>query len=98
MRRTRPGNVRELQNVIERAVILTDGPVLELNSKLLGETVAPRSGSLADAEREHIQRVLHDTRGMVAGAANILGLPPKRLRDRMKRLGISARPESKSER
>ncbi len=95
-----PGNIRELKNVIERAVILASGPALELKSVLLGQSVAPGSGSLADYERDYILQVLKGTRGVVtgeAGAAKILGLRPKTLRDRMKKLGISVRFDLKSE-
>src|SRR5204863_5544508 len=62
-----PGNIRELENVIERAVILSPGPALQIN---LGELKAPPASdsrpltsplSLADAEREHILGVLRET-------------------------------------
>ena len=76
-----PGNIRELQNVIERAVVLSNGPVLRLGPDLLplpddgegsGDEPAAPSGpeglvSLADAERRHIEAVLAHTKGVVAG-------------------------------
>ncbi|MBI3450449.1 MAG: sigma 54-interacting transcriptional regulator [Acidobacteria bacterium] len=91
-----PGNVREMQNVIERAAVLAQGPVLELEPDLAAETeaepmVAAGGATLANREREHILAVLRSTRGVVQGpqgAANILGLNPNTLRSRMKKLGI----------
>jgi formate hydrogenlyase transcriptional activator len=77
-----PGNIRELQNVIERAVVLSTGPVLRLGADLLplgddieGAGQEPADGkddaplvSLADAERRHIESILAHTRGVVEGA------------------------------
>ncbi len=91
-----PGNIRELRNVLERAVILSDTPMLSLDR---GELAAAEpSGpapttvmSLADAERAHIEAVLAQTGGAIAGpggAAKILGVPPSTLRSRMEKLGI----------
>ena len=75
-----PGNIRELQNVIERAVIITKGPVLELQ---MAELMAQNAGSmaiktLADAERAHIMATLVATNWVIGGrrgAAKQLGLP-----------------------
>jgi formate hydrogenlyase transcriptional activator len=75
-----PGNIRELQNVIERAVIITKGPVLELQ---MAELMAQSAGStaiktLADAERAHIVATLEATNWVIGGrrgAATQLGLP-----------------------
>jgi formate hydrogenlyase transcriptional activator len=99
-----PGNIRELQNVIERAVVLSTGPVLKLGPDLLpvledseggDEPVAATAErpliSLAEAERRHVEAVLAHTRGVVEGAegaARILDLHPNTLRSRMKKLGI----------
>jgi formate hydrogenlyase transcriptional activator len=77
-----PGNIRELQNVIERAVVLSTGPVLRLGPDLLpvvddveapaqeavGNNDDPQLISLADAERRHIESVLAHTNGVVEGA------------------------------
>ena len=97
-----PGNVRELQNVIERAVILSRGPVLHVpRTDLRSARPQPTStddgapGTLADAEREHIVRVLRDTSWVLAGpkgAASRLGMKRSTLQWRMKKLGI-ARPD-----
>ena len=94
-----PGNVRELQNVIERAVIRSHGPVLqiprtELQSMTLSTTPPSdnRSATLAEAEREHILRALHDANWVLAGpkgAAAHLGMKRSSLQSKMKKLGIS---------
>ncbi len=89
-----PGNIRELENVIERALILSSGPALHIDSELLSAAKPISHGadsSLVAVEREHIQRVLEQTGGMIegpGGAARILDMHPNTLRSRMKRLGI----------
>jgi PAS domain S-box-containing protein len=90
-----PGNIRELRNVLERAVILSDGRTLRVDAGELRATPgAPAAAgvlSLADMERQHITAVLRQTGGAIAGpggAARILGVPPSTLRSRMERLGI----------
>jgi len=90
-----PGNIRELQNVIERAVVLSSGPVLrptltELQS-MTKQATAFSTGTLAEASREHILEVLKQTRGMIGGrdgAAERLGLPRTTLIYKMRKLGI----------
>jgi PAS domain S-box-containing protein len=86
-----PGNVRELRNVIEHGAIITTGDTLRV--PLLGEgapgVTLPQT--LADAEREHILRVLGGTGWRIKGpkgAAIALGLNPATLYSRMKKLGI----------
>ena len=82
-------------HVIERAVIMTEGPVLHIVDHLephtdSAETDAPLK-DLATMEREHILRVLRETRWKiegVKGAASILNLNPSTLRFRIKKLGI----------
>ena len=94
-----PGNVRQLLNVLEEAVVLSEEGVLRLSERFgstSGAAVSPPStlASLADAERDHIRRVLESTDGQIAGrggAAEILGLHPNTLRSRMKKLGLSAK-------
>ncbi len=90
-----PGNVRELQNVIERAAILSAGPELRLPPAEFGykkERNAPSAAiTLADAERDHILRVLHEASGVIGGrggAAARLGVPRTTLLYRMRKLGI----------
>jgi formate hydrogenlyase transcriptional activator len=91
-----PGNVRELRNTIERAMILASGPTLGID--LPGAAAAPASRdltTLAEAEREHIQRILEFTGGRIrgaGGAAEILGLPPTTLESRMAKLGLRRHP------
>lgn len=91
-----PGNIRELRNVLERAVILTEGTTLRIrDGELRGHAAPERAGSatLADVERQHILSVLKQTGGVIAGnngAARILGVPPSTLRSSMARLGIKA--------
>jgi transcriptional regulator with GAF, ATPase, and Fis domain len=96
-----PGNIRELENVIERAVILCGGEQLEvaqahLAKPLGGGTAAgtstdPTRHSLQEVERHHILAVLAQTCWRIEGdegAARILNLPPNTLRSRLKKLGI----------
>lgn len=88
-----PGNIRELQNVIERAVILSRGPVLTV-SRAEFETTVPVTGApvtLEDAEREHILRALADTNWVIGGpggAAARLGVKRTSLVSTMRRLHI----------
>jgi DNA-binding NtrC family response regulator len=88
-----PGNIRELENVLERAVINSSGPKLHLVDELKNprkdSTRANRS--LADVERAYIVRVLEQTHWKVSGknsAAEILGLDRSTLRARMRKLDI----------
>jgi formate hydrogenlyase transcriptional activator len=90
-----PGNIRELENFIERAVILTRGGVLHVPLAELAttepEVVADIDPNLQAAEREHILRVLRETRGMIGGsggAAERLGLKRTTLNSKLKKLGI----------
>ena len=90
-----PGNIRELQNFIERSVILTSGNVLE--SPLASLRNAAEAQSLGpipmeDAERDHIRKTLEQTRWVVSGpngAAARLGIKRSTLYFRMQKLGIS---------
>jgi formate hydrogenlyase transcriptional activator len=92
-----PGNIRELQNLIERAVILSRGSVLDVplaELKQNGKTTPERNGThaLEAVEREHIVRVLRETNWVVGGAAGAaarLGLPRTTLNNKMQKLGIS---------
>jgi formate hydrogenlyase transcriptional activator len=89
------GNVRELQNFIERSVILSDGTVLcpplaELKHSAAAQS--PAATTLLDAERDHILKILRQTRWVVAGpsgAAARLGMKRSTLYFRMQKLGIS---------
>ncbi len=98
-----PGNIRELQNVIERAVILSPGPSLQIPAvdlppvtRALNVASAATSSTLADAERDHIMGVLRESGWILGGprgAAARLGMKRTTLQSKMKRLGIS-RPHS----
>jgi formate hydrogenlyase transcriptional activator len=92
-----PGNIRELQNFIERAVILTTDSVLRPRlADLIPHSVTTTVRTLADAERAHIVETLRETNGVVggrSGAAAILGLPRTTLIARMQRLGLMPQTE-----
>ncbi len=85
-----PGNVREVRNIVERAMIVSKGPLLEID--LQERTVAAEgSRRLVDVEREHIQAVVQATNWRIrgaGGAAEILGLKATTLEARMKKLGL----------
>ena len=88
------GNIRELQNVIERAVIMSSGPDLQLPSgefESAGSTSTVTIRSLAEVERDHILYVLRQVRWVIGGrngAAAQLGLPRTSLIYRMRKLCI----------
>jgi formate hydrogenlyase transcriptional activator len=90
-----PGNIRELQNFIERSVILSDGVVLRsplAKLKSSPEAESPGATTLEEAERHHIRKTLETTRWVVAGpngAAARLGIKRSTLYFRMQKLGIS---------
>jgi DNA-binding NtrC family response regulator len=90
-----PGNIRELQNFIERSVILTPGSVLRVQIKelqLASPVVDATSNTLENVERDHILQVLRETGGVVGGrhgAALRLGLKRTTLLSKMERMGIS---------
>lgn len=87
-----PGNVRELRNVIEHAMITSNGETLALHSTDLRLRGAAESLSLEEVESRHISSVLQLTNGRIkgpGGAAELLGLNPSTLYFRMRKLGIS---------
>jgi hydrogenase-4 transcriptional activator len=94
-----PGNIRELQNFVERSVIMTRGSVLSPRISelklLMQETASVPTQRLSDAERAHILGILKETNWVVGGhdgAAARLGLPRTTLISRMQKLGISCKP------
>jgi DNA-binding NtrC family response regulator len=94
-----PGNIRQLRNVLERAVLLSDHPVLRAedvgDALAAGQTAAPAGAtaglSLAEAERRHIAAILHASQGMVPKAAEVLGLSRSALYEKIKKHGLSVR-------
>jgi formate hydrogenlyase transcriptional activator len=98
LRYTWPGNIRELQNIVERAAIVAQGPVLEVDPHLFvgsnGGMDPEGPATLEQMERAYIIDVLRRTAGVVEGprgAASILDLHPNTLRSRMKKLAIGRR-------
>jgi formate hydrogenlyase transcriptional activator len=93
-----PGNIRELQNVLERSVILTHGNTLHIAMSDLGQTsgssvLSPRGSKASQAtERQAIIKALEDTKGQVGGAdgaAARLGMKRTTLQSRMRKLNIA---------
>jgi transcriptional regulator with GAF, ATPase, and Fis domain len=97
-----PGNIRELQNFIERAVLFSPGSVLRLPLGLkpaVKQSPESAARTLADADREHILETLMQTDWLIGGqdgAANRLGLPRTTLIYKMRKLGIEARRPSRT--
>ncbi|MCZ2155491.1 MAG: sigma 54-interacting transcriptional regulator [Bryobacterales bacterium] len=93
MRYPWPGNIRELQNLVERAVILSNDSTLKIPLQVLATNreSAESVGTLEDAERSHILRALEESNWVISGphgAAAKLGLKRSTLQFRMKKLGI----------
>jgi transcriptional regulator with GAF, ATPase, and Fis domain len=92
-----PGNIRELRNVVERAMIVATGPKLSIPLPSPLPTPTPRSDRLVDVEKEHIRRVLGAVAWRVRGpegAAARLGMKPTTLETRMSKLGLE-RPKKR---
>jgi len=95
-----PGNIRELENLMERSVILSDGnflrvPLSEMRAEIPSAPVSPHDHTLDNAEREHILRILRETGGVLSGpdgAARRLGVKRTTLQSKMQRLKIT-RPD-----
>jgi formate hydrogenlyase transcriptional activator len=92
-----PGNIRELQNFIERAVLFSPGSALRLPLDMrqtVKQSAAADPRTLADADREHILETLNQTNWLIGGqggAASRLGLPRTTLIYKMRKLGIETR-------
>jgi DNA-binding NtrC family response regulator len=91
-----PGNIRELENHIERSVLMSKGniiedislPSLQSNTGFAGYS---RDKTMLENERDHIINILKKCNGKIwgsGGAAEILNLPPSTLKSKMKKLGI----------
>jgi formate hydrogenlyase transcriptional activator len=86
-----PGNIRELRNVIEHAMIVSQGETLELERLTMGVSQAAATMTLEEMERRHIRKVLELTGGRIkgaGGAAERLDINPSTLYSRMRKLGI----------
>jgi transcriptional regulator with GAF, ATPase, and Fis domain len=86
-----PGNIRELRNLVERAMIVTAGPRLMIDWPAQRSAGPQKRLRLADVEADHIRKVLDSTGWRVrgtGGAAEVLGLKPTTLEGRMAKLGI----------
>jgi formate hydrogenlyase transcriptional activator len=92
-----PGNIRELENFIERSVILSPGAVLRAplaELEQIEQSSESADSNLEVAEREHILRILRECKGMISGAngaAERLGLKRTTLNSKIKKLGIHRR-------
>jgi formate hydrogenlyase transcriptional activator len=94
-----PGNIRELQNVIERAVILCDGDTFWVEEAWLSRvdpkplsTSVPLVASLVEREREMLEAALREAEGVIGGpkgAATKLGIPRQTLESKIRKLGIN---------
>ena len=89
-----PGNIRELENFIEKSVILSRGanlraPLAELRATTAMTTAIQNGSALEDVERDHIVRILQESGGVISVAARVLRIPRTTLNARMKRLNIS---------
>lgn len=101
-RYTWPGNIRELQNLIERAMILSPGSVLQVPLRYLGTLTAcgrnrKPTQTLAEAEREHILATLNECDWILSGrngAATRLGINRSTLQFRMRKLWASSARKS----
>jgi hypothetical protein len=98
-----PGNIREMENIVKRAVIMSTGSALRPQfgdlKRLPGQASPASKRTLAEAERDHINEVLRDTRWVVGGdngAAARLGMPRTTLVYRMRKLGIAREQGSQS--
>ncbi|MBC8167254.1 MAG: sigma-54-dependent Fis family transcriptional regulator [Bryobacteraceae bacterium] len=96
-----PGNIRELQNIIERAVIVSTTDTLSINERWLSTasaravTTAPSLPVGSGRERDRIEMALRKAKGRVAGpfgAAAKLGVPPSTLESKIRSLGIDKSP------
>jgi len=86
-----PGNIRELENLVHRAMIVSPGPELHVEVPESGAEFRRESANLQEVERKHILRILKKSAWKIegkSGAAERLGLNPGTLRSRMKKLGI----------
>jgi len=94
-----PGNIRELRNVLERALILNRGPVLHADIPVGEQAGQEKLRRIDEVEMEYLLKVLRATKWRIRGhkgAAQVLGLKPTTLEARLKKLGIR-RPQRDSD-
>jgi formate hydrogenlyase transcriptional activator len=92
-----PGNIRELRNVVERAMVVAGGPQLTFRIPSAVSRGLSRSAKLSDVQKAHIQHVLESVGWRIrgaGGAADRLGLRPTTLETRMMKLGLFRPPRS----
>lgn len=92
-----PGNIRELENLIERGILLAKGTVIDdiglpmADVSALQNNLTTQSKTIHENERDYIISILEKCNGRVwghGGAADVLGVPPSTLKSKMKKLGI----------
>lgn len=91
-----PGNIRELENLVERSVLLAKGTVIEniplpAVKKEISNTQGLPIKTIHENERDYIMAVLKKCNGRIwgsGGAAEVLNIPPSTLKSKMKKLGI----------
>jgi len=95
-----PGNIRELENFIERAIINSKNHVLHIREKQLSDVFETKGGmkkkSLAKLERDYIIETLEETSWKIAGSggtAELLDINPSTLRGKMRKFGIKRQPD-----
>lgn len=91
-----PGNIRELQNLLEREMILSTGQVLKINKNFqqIDSPTKHAVMTLAEMEKDYIEYVIAQSDGKISGAQGAavkLGLPESTLRSKMKKLGVNRR-------
>src|SRR5205823_9641817 len=94
-----PGNIRELRNVLERALLRSHGPELDVSSIIMpsesapaaaaaAENVARRSGTLDEVERDYIEQVLREEKGQIDHVAARLGISRSAVYYKARKFGI----------
>jgi transcriptional regulator with GAF, ATPase, and Fis domain len=87
-----PGNIRELRNLVERAMIVSKGRALQITLPEASEMKISKISTVDDMQRKYILQVLEKAGWRIfgdRGAAKLLGMNPRTLQSRLKRLGIS---------
>jgi DNA-binding NtrC family response regulator len=85
-----PGNVRELRNILERAMVVTSGPFIEASDLNLPTSHQPTDDSLESVEHQHIAKVLEQSNGNVSQAARVLGIDRVTLYNKIRKYKLRA--------